>query len=57
MKLPTWLSSMRWHSSSMCKHSYRWLMCSTAHQHGAADGAGMIMMQTAKAKAMLFACS
>lgn len=44
MKLPTWLSSMRWHSSSMCKHSYRWLTCSTAHQHGAADGAGMIMI-------------
>ena len=46
MKLPTWLSSMQWHSSSMCKYDYRWLMCGTAHQHEAADGAGMIMMRT-----------
>ena len=42
MRPPTWLSSMQWHSSSMCRHECNQLMCSVAHHHKAADGAGMM---------------
>ena len=42
MRLPTWPSSMQWHSSSMCRHDSQQRMCSTAPYHEAADSAGMI---------------
>ena len=55
MRLPTWPSSMQWHSSSMCRHDCKELVCNTAHHCKAADGADM--MQIAQAWAMVSACS